>query len=590
MQVERVPTVLEGVAAAPGIATGRARVLVPETLVIPERRLSVGDAPREIARLQRAASAARARLEAIHRSLARVELVDAIFRTQLMILEDRQLLEDVARRIREEGINAERALHEEAARLLAVFDSMPDPYLRERRADIELAVRELLLSLLGREPAGIGLLRGPTVLIAGDLSPTEIAQLDRRHVVAFATDAGGAASHAVILAHSLGLPAVVGLGTATASVREDDLVIVDGGAGRIWLRPRPAVVREQAERAARERQRACALLRLADLPAETRDGRQVALHANLECAADIERLRRHGAAGVGLFRTEFLYLNREEPPGEEEQLGYYRAVLAGAAPHPATIRTVDLGGDKLPLPGVRRSETNPALGLRGIRLARGRSGLYTVQLRALLRASPAGRLRILLPLVTGVEEVVALRAHLADLRSELEAEGHAVAPEIEVGVVVETPAAVALVDLLAAEADFFSIGTNDLVQYTVAVDRDNEAVAYLYDAGHPAVLRALRKAVDGARAAGRSIGVCGVMAGDPLYTQVLAGLGFDELSMSIVSVPRVKRILRATDAAEARALVGELLGLRTAAEVADTLRKEMQRRFPDEFELLAAVP
>ncbi len=590
MTVERVPQVLEGVAAAPGIATGRARVLVPEALVIPERRLRPGEVPREIERLQHAAAAARARLETIHRSLARVELVDALFRTQLLILEDRQLLEDVARRIQEDGVNAERALRDEAARLLAVFEAMPDPYLRERRADIELAVRELLLSLLGREPAGIGLLREPTVLIAGDLSPTEIAQLDRRYVVGFATDAGGGASHAVILARSLGLPAVVGLGTATAEIREGDLVIVDGSVGRVWVRPLPAVVCEQAERAASERQRSCALLRLADLPAETGDGRRVALRANLERADEVEQLRRHGAAGVGLFRTEFLYLNRAEPPGEDEQLGHYRAVLAGAAPHPATIRTVDLGGDKLPVASLGRTEANPALGLRGVRLARGRSGLYRVQLRALLRASPAGRLRILLPLVTGVEEVVELRAHLADLRSELETEGHLVAPEIELGVVVETPAAVALVDLLAAEVDFFSIGTNDLIQYTVAVDRDNEAVAYLYDGGHPAVLRALRSAIEGAHRANRPIGVCGEMAGDPLYTRVLVGLGVDELSMSVGSVPRVKRILRATDVGEARVLVAELLALRTAAEVADSLRKEMRRCFPEEFELLAPVP
>jgi phosphotransferase system enzyme I (PtsI) len=590
MQGEPVPTTLDGVAAAPGIATGRARVLVPEILVIPERRVSPGEAAREIARLHGAAGAARARLETIHHSLASVQLVDAIFRTQLMILDDRQLLDEVARRIRDDGINAERALRDEGARLVAVFDAMPDPYLRERRADIELAVRELLVSLLGCEPAGIGALREATVVIAADLSPTEIVQLDRRYVVGFATDAGGPASHAVILANSLGLPAVVGLGAVTAAVREGDVVIVDGRAGRVWVRPLPAVVEAQAERATRERQRVCALLRLADLPAETRDGRKVALRANLERADEVERLRSQGACGVGLFRTEFLYLNREAPPGEEEQVQHYRAVLAGAAPHPATIRTVDLGGDKLPVAGLRRTEVNPALGLRGVRLARGRSPLYTVQLRALLRASPAGRLRILLPLVTGVEEVVAARAHLADLRSELEGEGHAVATDIELGVVVETPAAVALIHLLASEADFFSIGTNDLIQYTVAADRDNEAVAYLYDAGHPAVLRALRSAMAGARAAGRSIGVCGEMAGDPLFTRVLVGLGVDELSMSVVSVPRVKRILRATDVAEARALAAELLGLRTAAEVADTLRKEMRRHFPEEFEQLAAVP
>jgi phosphotransferase system enzyme I (PtsI) len=582
--------ILEGVAAAPGIAIGRARVLVPESLVIPERRLRPEEVPGEIARLRRAVRAARERVEAIHRALAGVELVDAIFRTQLLILEDPQLLDGVARRIEDHGINAELALRDEGARMLAVFAALPDPYLRERRADLELAVRELEMCLLGREPARIAALREPTVLIAADLSPTEIAQLDRGYVLGFATDAGGPASHAVILAHSLGLPAVVGLGTATAVVQEGDLVIVDGGAGRIWARPLPEVVRTQRQRAEQARARGRALLRLADLPAETRDGRPVALRANLERAEEVRRLRDQGAAGVGLFRTEFLYLDREEPPGEDEQLQHYRMVLAGVAPLPATIRTVDLGGDKLPVAGLHRIEANPALGLRGVRLARGRSPLYTVQMRALLRASPAGRLRILLPLVTGVEEVSTTRMQLADLRGELEAEGHAVADDIELGVVVETPAAVALIDLLAAEADFFSIGTNDLIQYTLAADRDNEAVAYLYGAGHPAVLRALRSAVEGARAAGRPIGVCGEMAGDPLYTLVLVGLGVDELSMSVGSVPRVKRILRTTAWAEARALLGELLTLRTAAEIADTLCKEMRRRFPEEFEPTSPVP
>lgn len=587
---EPVPTVLEGVAAAPGIAVGRARVLVPETLTIPERRLTPAEVPEEIARLQRAACSARERVQAIHHALAGVELADAIFRTQLLLLEDPQLLDGVARRIRDGGINAERALQDEGERMLAVFAAMPDPYLRERRSDLALAVRELQMCLLGLESARIGPLTEPTVLIAVDLSPTEIAQLDRASVLAFATDAGGPASHAVILAHSLGLPAVVGLGRATALVHEGDLVLVDGGAGRLWVRPSPEVVRTHCQRAARERQRTNALLRLADLPAETRDGRPIVLRANLERADEVERLRDHGATGVGLFRTEFLYLNRDEPPGEEEQLQHYRAVLAGVKPQPATIRTVDLGGDKLLVAGQRRSEANPALGLRGVRLARGRSPLSTVQLRALLRASPAGRLRILLPLVTGVEEVVAARTHLADLRRELEAEGHRVADGIELGVVVETPAAVALIDRLAAETDFFSIGTNDLIQYTLAVDRDNEAVAYLYGAGHPAVLRVLRSAVEGARVADRPIGVCGEMAGDPLFTLVLIGLGVDELSMSAGSVARVKRILRATDWAEARSLLAELLALRTAAEIGDTLGREMRRRFPEEFESAAAVP
>jgi phosphoenolpyruvate-protein phosphotransferase (PTS system enzyme I) len=570
--------ILEGVAASPGIAIGRARVLERTALHLPERQLDPGEQPAEVERLVRAAAHARARLQAAQAATAGVELVDAWFRTQLLMLEDRQLLDETARRIRDEGVNAELALRREGDRLLALFDAMQDPYLRERRADVEFAVRQLLMSLLGREPEGVGRLSEPTVLVAADLSAAEVAQVDRAHVVALATDAGGGASHAVILARSLGLPAVVGLGRATQVVGEGDRLVLDGRAGRLLVRPPEAAVLAYGERARAERRRACTLLRGADLPAETRDGRAVVLRANIESVEEIAALRRHGADGVGLFRTEFLFLNRAEPPGEAEQERQYRTVLAGVAPWPATIRTVDLGGDKLPGVAARRIEANPALGLRGVRLAR-EGRLYDVQLRALLRASPAGRLRVLLPLVTGVEEVVAVRERLADLRSELEAAGCPVGP-VELGVVVETPAAAALVDLLAPEVDFFSIGTNDLIQYTVAVDRDDEAVAYLYEAGHPAVLRALRGAVEAARVAGRPIGVCGEMAADPLYTLVLVGLGVDELSMNAPSIPLVKRILRETEWPDARALAGEVLGLRTAAEVADTLRKEMRRRFP----------
>lgn len=581
MAVGAGSVVLEGVAASPGIAVGRARVLERAVLALPERRLDSGEEPAEVERLLRAAADARARVEAARVAAGGVELVDAWFRTQLLMLEDRQLLDETARRIRSDGVNAELALRREGDRLLALFDAMQDPYLRERRTDVEAAVRQLLLSLLGREPEGIGRLSEPTVLVAADLSAAEVAGIDRGYVVAFATDAGGGTSHAVILARSLGLPAVVGLGRATEVVGEGDRLVVDGRAGRLLVRPPEAVVVASAERARAERRRACALLRGADLPAETRDGRAVALRANVESVDEIATLRRHGAAGVGLFRTEFLFLNRTGVPDLREQERQYRTLLAGVAPWPATIRTVDLGADKLPGGAVRRPEANPALGLRGVRLAR-EGRLYPVQLRALLRASPAGRLRVLLPLVTGVEEVVAIRGQLADLQSELEAAGHPIGP-VELGVVVETPAAAALVDLLAPEVDFVSIGTNDLIQYTVAADRDDEAVAYLYQAGHPAVLRALHAAVEAGRAAGRPIGVCGEMAGDPLYTLVLVGLGVDELSMNAASIPLVKRILRATDWPDARALAGEVLALRTAAEVVDTLRKEMRRRFPAEI-------
>jgi len=584
--------VLLGVAASPGIAIGRAHLFERQELAIPKRRLEAGGVTAEIERMRAAVAHARARLERIHRSVAGLELVDAIFRTQLLILEDRQLLDDVARRIREQHVNAEWALRLEQERLGALFDSMQDAYLRERRADVDYALRQLLLSLLGREPEELAVITGPSVVVARDLSPAETAQLDTSRVVGFATETGGRTSHAVIMANSLGIPAVVGLPAITRRARPGDLLVVDGRAGSVLLRPPAAAVRRYRERADLEDARERALLRSADLPSETRDGRSVELRANIERADEIAAARRHGARGVGLFRTEFLFMNRTALPDEEEQVRHYRAVLAAVAPDPAAIRTVDLGGDKLPLAGVRHAEANPALGLRGVRLARagGRGGrgrgadVYSAQLRAMLRASPAGRLRILLPLVTGVEEVLAARQAVEELRGELEAEGCPVANDLELGVVVETPAAVATVDLLAPEVDTFSIGTNDLIQYTVAVDRENESVAYLYDAGHPALLRAIRDVVRSAHAAGRTVGVCGEMAGDPLYALVLVGLGVDELSMNAPAIPRVKRIVRESDQAQARALAAELLELRTAAEVGEELRKEMRRRFPDEFE------
>jgi len=582
---------LWGVAASPGIAIGRVHLLRREALAVPERSLPVAQVADEVERLRAAAAHARSRLERIHRSVSGLELADAIFRPQLLILEDPQLLEDAARHIRERRINAEWALRIEQDRLTARFDAMQDSYLRERRADVDFALRQLLLSLLGREPEEVGALDGPTIVVAHDLSPAETAQLDRVRVVALATDAGGRTSHAVIMANSLGIPAVVGLEGITRAARQGDPAIVDGRAGQVWLRPPASVVRRYAARARQEQVRERALMRCADLPSETRDGRAVELRANIERADDLTAVRSHGARGVGLFRTEFLFMNRAEMPHEEDQVQQYAAVLAGVAPWPAAIRTVDLGGEKLPLAGLRGLEANPALGLRGVRLAaRGGSSLYAAQLRAMLRASPAGRLRILLPLVTGVDEVVEVRQAIAELRGELEAEGRPVAERIELGVVVETPAAVAIVDLLAREVDFFSIGTNDLIQYTVAVDRGNEAVAYLYDAGHPAVLRAIRAVVEQAHAAQRPVGVCGEMAGDPLYTLLLVGLEVDELSMNAPAIPRVKRIVREIDQPEARALASALLRLRTAAEVGEALRKEMRRRFPDEFEPDSRVP
>ncbi len=575
--------VLHGAPASPGIAIGHAVVVRREMPLVPRFEISPADVASEVERLREAVARSREQLERIRRPVAHVEIVDAIFRAQVMILEDRRLFEDSAQRVRAHRVNAEWAICEELSRLEAVFLGMEDPYLRERLTDVRFAVRRLLLNLLGREPERLDGLRGPSVVIANDLSPAETVQLDRRAVVGLVTEAGGRTSHTAITAASLGIPALVGVEGAASAAQDGDLVIVDGGAGRLLIRPE-AFARERYEARARGQQaKRRSELRGADLPAETRDGRRVELLANIERSEEIPWIRRCGARGVGLFRTEFLFLERAELPDEAEQLAHYRAVVEGVAPDGAVIRTIDVGGDKLPAGVHRRVEANPALGLRGVRLCLADRALLRTQLRALLRAGVHGRLRLLLPLVTGVDEVLAVRAEIDEARAALEREGVPAAAQLELGVVVETPAAVAVADLLAREADFFSIGTNDLVQYTVAVDRENEHVAYLYDPLHPAVLRQILAVVEQGHRAGRTVAMCGEMAGDPLCSLVLVGLGLDELSMNAAAVPRVKRILRGVRFDDARALARELLGLRSAAEVADRLRKEMLRRYPQEF-------
>jgi phosphotransferase system enzyme I (PtsI) len=569
--------VLEGVAASPGIGIGVAVVLRREEPVIPEYTVEGGAVEAEVERLEAAVAAARGQLERIRSPLASVQIVDAILHTQIMILEDRQLLEDASQRIRLERINAEWALGQELRRLDRLFASMEDAYLRERRADLRYAARRLLQNLLGHEPEWLGDLRSPAVVVARELSPAEVSQLDRGRVMAIVTEAGGRTGHTAIVATSLGLPAVVGLEDATRRLRDGDATIVDGSSGRVLVRPEALTIQGYRARVRNDAVLKREWLRRALLPPETRDGRCVQLLANIERAEELPLIRSHGAHGVGLFRTEFLYLNRNETPGEEEQLAHYRAVLEAVAPDPAVIRTLDLGADKLPSGVPRRAEANPALGLRGIRVSLGDPALFRVQLRAMLRASAHGRLRILLPMVVAVEEVRAVRQALHDARGELERDGLAVGEHVELGAMVETPAAVAIADGLAREADFLSIGTNDLVQYTLAVDRENESVAYLYSALHPAVLRQIRAVVLAARGTGRPVAVCGEMAADPLASLVLLGLGVDELSMQAAAIPRVKAALRATTQAEARALANRLLGLRTTAEVADCLRKATSR-------------
>jgi len=579
-----------GLAASPGIAIGPAYVLQRERMVIPERRIAPHEVDAELARLRAAFAETRARLEQIRAGMQDTGLVGDVFDAQFLFLEDPTLTEHAERNISELRINAEWALQRELRRLEALFEGVADAYIRERAGDVGYVVRRVQQALMGREPEGLVNAPRGCIVIAEELGPGEIAQAPRDHVAGFVTETGSRTSHLAIMARSLGIPAVVGAGTGLADEIPDGTpLIVDGRTGQILIdvgEPAVSEFRKERERIGQlERE----LLRYVDLPAETRDGMRVSMLANIETADEVAEALARGAEGIGLFRTEFLYMNRRDLPGEDEQVDAYRRVLEAAAPREVVIRTLDLGGDKVPSGLELAEERNPALGLRGIRMYRDRPAVFLAQLRALLRASPAGNLKILVPMVSNLGEFEFAREMLGNARRELERQGERVAPKVPLGAMIETPAAAMICDLLAPRADFLSIGTNDLLQYTLAVDRTNEQVAYLYEPLHPANLRMIQQISQAGRRAGIVVGMCGEMASDPLHCWILLALGIGELSMAPFAIPLLKKILRASTASEARALVAEALRLGSSQQIRELVEARMRARFPVEFERIAGT-
>ncbi len=581
------PRERSGLPASPGIAIGPAFVLRRERLVIPEYAIEPEVIEAEVARLHAAFADTRARLRKIRSGLDDSGLLSNLFDAQFLFLEDPALLGPAERHIREQRLNAEWALSLELSRLEAVFDSIADPYLRGRSSDVGMMVRRVLEALMGREPEGLANAPAGVILVAEDLSPADVAQVSRERVAGIVTEGGSRTSHVTIIARSLAIPAVVGIGAGLVrGLRDGALVIVDGRVGSVAVEPDAAAVADYRKRRVDFERLARDALRWVDLPAETRDGSKIALLANVDLVEEIPDALRHGAEGIGLYRTEFVFMNRADLPDENEQFVRYRKILEAVAPRSAVIRTLDLGGEKVPSGLGLSAEPNPALGLRGVRLAQFRPQVFRTQVRALLRASPFGRLKILLPMVSGVAELRFARAEIGRAREELIREGHDVAAEVPLGVMIETPAAAMIADLIAPEAEFLSIGTNDLLQYTLAVDRTNEQVAYLYEPLHPANLRLIQRISQAARRAGIVAGMCGEMAGDPLYVWVLLALGIGELSMTPFSIPLLKRLLRDSTLAEARALLADALRRSSAAEIHTRVESTMRRRFPLEFEPL----
>ncbi len=574
-----------GFPASPGIAIGPAYVLRRERLVIPEYVIAKEEVEGEVERLHRAFAATRKTLDRIRDGLEPTGLVGSIFDAQLLFLEDPTLIDNAVGNIRDSLLNAEWALQRELRRLQRMFESINDLYIRERGRDVGYVVRRVLQELMGREPEGLGNAPAGVIVVAEDLSPGEVAQVTRHTVAGFATEGGSRTSHVTIMARTLEIPAVVGLGSELVSELIDGMtLILDGRNGRIFIDPAPEIIAEYQKQLSDYQALVQDLLRYVDLPAETRDGLGVRMLANIDQIDEVPDALRYGAEGIGLFRTEYLFMNRHDLPSEEEQLQAYRGLLESIAPHAAVIRTLDLGGEKV-MAGLELSEEpNPALGLRGVRMSVARPEVFRTQLRALLRASRYGSLKILVPMVSSLAEVDFVRRELEAVAEELVSEGVEIEQKVPLGIMIETPAAAMIADLIAPKADFLSIGTNDLIQYTLAVDRTNDQVAYLYEPLHPANIRMIQQVTRAGRAAGIVVTMCGEMAGDPLNSWILMALGIGELSMAPFSIPLLKKILRDSTASEARELLSAVIDLESAEEIRTRVENRMRDRFPLEIE------
>ncbi len=559
-----------GIPVSDGIAIARAVVLRPVEITSDPAEIAPDGAEAELSRFSEALAAAKEQIEALAESAAERlgEQQAEIFRAHLSVLEDPVLEETIQNKITQERHNAPYAIAEGIKEIAALFQQLRDPYLQERAADIRDVGRRILENATGAARVELSCLTEDCIVAARDLTPSETVSMDFAHTLGFVTELGGRTSHTAIISRSMEIPAVVGAAGVLEGISGGETVILDALDGCVVVDPTAAEIEcyEGKRRDFLRRREALAALRA--LPAQTRDGKRFELCANIGGPGDLAGAVKYGAQGVGLYRTEFLYMNNTHFPSEEEQFAAYREVTAEmGAQRPVIVRTLDIGGDKdLPYYAFER-EDNPFLGWRAIRMCLDRRDLFKTQLRAILRAGVFGKLRIMFPMIISLEELLAAREILEECRKELRAEGVPFQEDIEVGIMVETPAAVMMADVLAAYVDFFSIGTNDLTQYTLAVDRGNPRIAGRYDPLHPAVLRSIKRVIDASHAAGKWTGMCGELAGDLRAAALLAGMGLDEFSMTASSIPSVKKQLRDLDFSDARALAERALAAATADEV-----------------------
>jgi phosphotransferase system enzyme I (PtsI) len=573
---------LPGIAASPGLALGPVYRFEREDLAVREVMLAPEAVEPEIERFHAALAISRRELAAIRGSIAAEvgESEASIYDAHLMILDDPELISAVERDVREKRRNAEFVFRSHMARFAAHFERIEDEYLRERRADILDCERRVLRHLLEKGARSIEGLTEPAIVFAHDLGPSEVAMLPRDKVLAFVLEVGGRTSHGAIVARGRGIPAVMSVRGALQAARPGVTAAVDGYGGVVELDPDGDAVQRYQARIVHATARVESLRELRAEPASTRDGRRIELGANLELPGEAAAAVESGADSVGLFRTEFFYLNRVDRPSEEEQYQAYRHVTETLAGKPVIFRTMDLGGDKVASYLGVTHESNPFLGLRGIRLALSSPDLFRTQLRAIYRASAHGKVRLMFPMVSGVDELKRALALRDEAVAELRAAGTPFDENVETGIMIETPSAVWMADALAQHAQFFSIGSNDLIQYTLAMDRDNPRLAHLYEPLDPAVLRSIKHTIDAGHAAGRWVGVCGEMAGDPPNAALLLGLGVDELSVSCFDLPRVKAAIRSVELAPLRALAARALACTSAEPVRAIVRREIEQQLP----------
>lgn len=573
---------LYGVAASPGISIGEVYLLDRQRVSVVEYTIAADEVEQQIDKFDVAVALAKQQLREVQKTLSLASRSEHfyIIDTQLLILDDQMLLDGTKNLIRDKHLNAQGALKRVLKKFRQTFDSIEDEYLRERGSDIELVGERILRNLRGKTQQSLHDLNCKSVIVAHDLSPADTLQMDKKQVIGFITDLGGRTSHTAILARSLGIPAVIGLENVTEQVSSANMVIVDGCSGCVIFNPSQEILTAYREKQQRYLKYQEQLHKYCELPAQTRDGKKIKLKANIEFPEEAELAIHNGATGIGLLRTEFMYMARQKPPSEEDQFNEYRRIIQQVKPHSVTIRTLDVGGDKFVSNICLNDEANPAMGLRSIRLSLREKNLFRIQLRAILRASALGPVRLLLPMITGVSEVHACKAILHEVMDELRRDGIAFDEKIAVGIMIETPSAVMLADLLAKEVDFFSVGSNDLIQYCLVVDRGNEHVAYLYEPMHPAILRALNCVARAAHVAGIPACICGEMASEPIYSALLLAMGYSELSMNSGGISQVKKLLQQWHSETGDQLLEQILQLSTAAEISELVSAKVKHYFP----------